>query len=89
MNKIYVIGSISNINKIEAVSNTLRSSSENIVRSVRKEPMKLKDCIIKCFKNIDWCDYLYVVTKDNGSVGDGVTYELVYAELKGKKIYMV
>lgn len=84
MNKIYVIGSISNINKIEAVCNTLRCSSENIVRSVRKEPMKLKDCIIKCFKNIDWCDCLYVVTKD-----DGVTYELVYAELKGKKIYMV
>ena len=89
MTKIYVIGSISDINKIEAVCNTLRCSTENVVRSVRKENISLKQYVKKAFLNIEWCDCLYVVTKDNGSIDDDTTYEVVYAELNNKKVYMV
>lgn len=44
------------------------------------------ECVSTCFDNIEWADSIYVVLKPDGTIGQGVTYELEYAKRLNKKI---
>lgn len=42
-----------------------------------------------CYENIEWCDVVYIMRKENGEIGNGVTYEKVYAEKYHKEIIFI
>lgn len=83
----YIIGSLSQADEIEKFAKSLENLN---VIYVRLEPQKtFKQCVSECFDNIDKADIIYVITKPDGSIGQGVTYELEYANRLGKEIKMV
>lgn len=88
--KIYVIGSLSQEREIMLIANALSTIKDNEVRSVKccKE-LSLEECINRCYKNIDWCDTVFILRKENGTLGDGTTYEKVYAEKQSKEIIYI
>lgn len=88
--KIYVIGSLSQEREITLIANALSTIKDNEVRQVKfcKE-LSLEECINRCYKNIDWCDAVFILRKENGKLGNGTTYEKVYAEKQRKEIIMV
>lgn len=84
--KVYVIGSISNYSRITKAAYEYTEMG-NDVNYVFPQPDKsLKELIVDCFHRIREADLIVVVVKDDGSIGDGVTYEIVYAESLGKDI---
>ena len=52
-----------------------------------KEIEDFNCAIHEVFDNIEWCDRVYVVRKNNGEIGHGTTYEIEYARRLGKEIY--
>lgn len=79
--KIYVIGSVKQDREIRLIANTLSAIKGNDVRFVYCRPqLSLENNIKMCYKNIDWCDVVYILKKENGTLDAGVTYEKVYAE---------
>lgn len=88
--KIYVIGSLTQYREIRLIGNTLSTIKGNVVRFVKSSPeLNFDDLIMKCYENIDWCDVVYILRKENGELGDGVTYEKVYAEKQHKEIVYI
>lgn len=85
--KIYIIGSLSQKEKIKSTAEYYISTGRYRVRYVKEEPEKsFKTLVRDCFLNIIWADRIYVVPKSDGSLGSGVTYEIVFAELMGKYV---
>lgn len=85
--KIYIIGSISQADRIKSTADYYIKTGRYRVRYVKEEPEKsLKTHIKDCFLNIIWADRVYVIPKPDGALGDGVTYEVVFAELIGKRV---
>jgi len=83
--KIYIIGSLSQADKIESTAKYYIGTGRYDVRYVKPEPEKnLMTLIEKCFKNILWSDRVYVVPKSDGTFGDGVSYEIAFAKMIGK-----
>jgi hypothetical protein len=57
------------------------------VRYVKPECDKsFEECVSSCFDNIEWADSIYVILKSDGTIGQGVTYEIEYAKRLNKKI---
>lgn len=84
--KTYVIGSLSNILDITRLAHIL-SGHGDLVKSVKLENNKsFAECVAKCFDNIEWCDRVVVVTKPNGLLGNGTTYEIEYAKRLNKPV---
>ena len=85
--KIYIIGSISNYKEITKAAYEYYDKADYDINYVFPQPNRsLKELIIECFEKIREADIIVVVKKDNGSIGDGTTYEVVYAETLGKDI---
>lgn len=85
--KIYIIGSLSQADRIGSTANYYIGKGDYEVRYVKPEPeASLMDLIEKCFRNILWSDRVYVIPKPNGTFGDGVSYEIVFAKMMGKRV---
>lgn len=85
--KIYIIGSLSQKEKIKSTADYYIETGRYRVRYVKEEPEKsFKKLVKDCFLNILWADRVYVIPKPDGTLGDGVTYEVTFAELIGKRV---
>jgi len=81
---IYIIGSLAQANDIKKVAESLNTAD---VKYVKHEANKsFEECVKQCFDNIEQCSELYVVSKNDGSLGQGATYEVEYAKRLDKKI---
>lgn len=84
---IYIIGSLSQANQIKKVADSIKDAD---VRYVHPEPDKtFNECVSTCFDNIEWADNIYAVLKPDGTIGQGVTYELEYAKRLNKEIQCI
>lgn len=83
--KLYIIGSISQKEQIKKTAQYYINTGRYKVRYVKEEPnVSLPILIYKCFLNIIWADRIYAIPKPDGSLGTGVTYEMVFAKILGK-----
>ena len=80
--KIYIIGSISQADRIKSAADYYIKTGRYRVRYIKEEPEKS----LKTHVRIIWADRVYVIPKPDGTLGDGVTYEVVFAELIGKRV---
>lgn len=87
MKNIYIIGSLSQSNHIKQIADNIKDAN---VKYVRPETDKtFSECVSTCFDNIEWADSIYAVLKPDGTIGQGVTYELEYAKRLNKEIKFV
>lgn len=87
---IYIIGSLSQQDKIEKIGKCLMNNIYGSVRYVKKESdLSFNECISQCFDNIEWTDVVIVVKKEDGTIGDGVCYEMEYARRLNKEIVVI
>lgn len=85
--KLYIIGSLSQEEVIKSIADYYIGTGRYRVRYVKKEPQKsFKSLVQKCFLNVIWADRVIAVPKSDGTYGKGVTYEIVFAELSGKRV---
>ena len=85
MNRIYIIGSLSQSTQICKLANKIKKKN-NEVRYVKLSTLSFKQSVKECFKNILWCNELIVIPKLDGTIGKGVTYEVCFAEYLNKQI---
>ena len=84
---IYIIGSLSQADEIKDIANRLLDFGN--IRYVKPEPDKtFAKCVQTCFDNIEWANIIHVITKPDGSLGEGVTYEVEYAKRLCKTIHI-
>lgn len=84
---IYIIGSLQQKEAIKSAADHYIGTGHYIVRYVKEEPEKsFKTLVKECFLNILWADRVYVIPKPDGTLGNGVTYEVTFAELVGKRV---
>lgn len=83
---VYIIGSVSQMADIEAFAKAFKMINPSVtVRHVKKQPDKpLSELVSERFDMIDACIGVEVVTKPDGTVEEGATYEIEYAKRKGK-----
>ena len=87
---IYIIGSLSQQDKIEKIGKCLMNNIYGSVRYVKKESdLSFNECISQCFDNVEWTDVVIVVKKEDGTIGDGVCYEMEYARRLNKEILVI
>lgn len=85
--KNYIIGSLSQKETIKSTADYYMNTGRYRVRYVKEEAEKsFKDLVKACFLNILWADRIYVIPKPDGTLGDGVTYEVTFAELIGRRV---
>ena len=88
--KIYVTGSLTQVREIMLIASVLLRATDNEVRVVKsRKELKLEDYIMLRYENIDWCDVIYILGKENGELCDGVVYEKAYAEKQHKEIWTI
>ena len=85
---IYIIGSMSNYDKIKKVVDCLERQGQQ-PRYAQPSTDDLPTCIERCYTNIDWANVIIAVPKDDGTFGNGVTYEIAYAKHIGKKVICI
>ena len=87
---IYIIGSLSQQEKIEKIGKCLINNIAGSVRYVKKESdLSFNECISQCYNNIEWANVIIVIKKEDGTIGDGVSYEMEYARRLNKKIIIM
>ena len=88
MKKAYIIGSLTQSSLIKKVAMDLPIKYS--VRYVYSQPDKdFQDLVKECYDNIEWADIIYVIKKKDGTIGNGVTYELEYAKRLKKQIVLI
>lgn len=86
--RIYVIGSLSCSDRIESIANHYKKFGHE-VSYVKKEPNILFEKLVEdCYTRINMADKIVAVTKKDGSIGEGTTYEVTFARFLGKNIEM-
>ena len=86
MSNIYVIGSLGRDEKIKETANYYKSLGNN-VQYVKKQPhLSCRKLVEECFNKIEKADLVVVIPKCDGSIGIGVTYEIVFANRVGTKV---
>ena len=88
MNDIYIIGTLSREIVIkEAAFHYLNLGYS--VAMVRRQPDRDKEeLILECYKNIKGSKEIVVVPHADGTIGEGTQYEIAFAKLLGKEIYI-
>lgn len=92
MIKAYVIGSYSQESQIKKFADQLLLDLpvKYGVRYVFSQPDKeFQDLVKECFDNIEWADVIYVIPKNDGSIGRGTAYEIEYAKRCKKEINII
>lgn len=88
--KIYVTGSLIQHREIRLIAYTLSTINGYVVRFVKSHAeLNLEDCIKLRYDNIDWCDAVYILKREDGGLPDGVIYEKVYAQKQHKDIFYI
>ena len=83
--KAFVIGSLSQEQEIEKIAFSLMD--KYYVYFVSKQPNKSFDILVKeAFDTILISDVNFVLLKPDGTIGQGVTYEIEFAKRMNKKI---
>ena len=83
--KAFVIGSLSQEQEIEKIAFSLMD--KYYVYFVSKQPNKSFDILVKeAFDTILISDVIFVLLKPDGTIGQGVTYEIEFAKRMNKKI---
>lgn len=87
---IIVIGSMINSKEIEFSAralNTIDGYTVRYAKPIDEEIEDFKCAISRLFNDIQWCDMVYVVRKNNCEIGHGTIYLIEYASRLGKEIY--
>lgn len=66
--------------------NTVEGNCVKYAKPINKEIEDVGYAIYEALNNIEWCDILYVVKKNNGELGHGTIYEIEYARRLRKEI---
>lgn len=83
--KAFVIGSLSQEQEIKKIAFSLMD--KYYVYFVSKQPNKSFDILVKeAFDTILISDVIFVLLKPDGTIGQGVTYEIEFAKRMNKKI---
>lgn len=84
--RIFIIGSVSDEESLKRAEKFAKEQFKDaIVTKATSQPDKNKNTLIlDCYKNIDQCDLLIIVLKKDGTIGEGVLYEKMYAIYTGK-----
>ena len=83
--KAFVIGSLSQEQEIEKIAFSLMDKYYGYF--VSKQPNKSFDILVKeAFDTILISDVIFVLLKPDGTIGQGVTYEIEFAKRMNKKI---
>lgn len=86
MANIYVIGSLGRDEKIKKTANYYKRLGNN-VEYVKKQPhLPCRKLVEECFNKIEKADEVVVIPKCDGSIGIGVTYEIMFANRVGTKV---
>lgn len=88
MSKVYVIGSMIEVQEINRVCEALHNL-RHTVRYVKPIKTTYQDAVRDCYKNIAWCDTLVAIAHSDGSMDESVTHELCFAEYLDKTIYII
>lgn len=87
MNRIYVIGPMSESEKIRETADYYMGTGRYEVRFVEPKPGEsFTEHVSECIRNILWANRVYVVPRPDGTVGKGVTYETAFARALGKRV---
>ena len=85
--KIFVIGSVSQYDEIQTL--TKRLSNDADVDYVKPKDEVFADLVHSAFQKISDCDVVMALKKPDGTLGEGVTYEVEFATwLKKPVIYV-
>lgn len=55
----------------------------------KESDLSFNECISQCYNNIEWANVIIVIKKEDGTIGDGVSYEMEYARRLNKKIIIM
>lgn len=83
--RICIAGSLSVADKIEEIAKYFEKEGYQVYYA-KKSDRSLLDIDYEFIKAIDWCDEFIIVPKEDGSIGDSVTYEKAIAKYFNKKI---
>lgn len=83
--RICIAGSLSVAEKIEEIAKFFEKEGYQVYYA-KKSDRSLFDIDYEFIKAIDWCDEFIIVPKEDGSIGDSVTYEKAIAKYFNKKI---
>ena len=86
MLNIYVIGSLSRSKRIKEIAEQYMSLGHH-VDYVKKQPeTPFRKLVEDCFDKIEKADQVIVIPRDDGSIGEGTTYEIVFAKRVGTSV---
>lgn len=92
MTKIFVIGSFTKYKEIVTAASTLNAIEGYTARYAKpmvEDRQTMEEVIAEVFKNIEWCDLLFVVSKEGGRLGDCTLYEIAYARKLKKPVFYI
>lgn len=84
--KVCIAGSLSVSDKIEEIAKQHEKEGYEVFYAKEQPDKSLLDVDLEFIKMINWCDIFIVVPKEDGSIGDSVTYEKAIAKFFNKKI---
>ena len=71
--KAYIIGSVKQADEIKEYAKKI-SNKYKVIDYVKPEKDKsFEECVKHCFDNIDVTNIVIAITKEDGSIGQGVT----------------
>lgn len=88
MSDVYIIGTLSREDVIKEAA-LYYSKLGYSVSMVRKQPNENKEnLIMRCFRNIEDSTRIVAVPHKDGTCGEGTQYEIAYAKMLGKRVYI-
>lgn len=88
MSDVYIIGTLSREDAIKETALYYLKLGYS-VSMVRKQPNENKEnLIMRCFRNIEDSILIVAVPHKDGTCGEGTQYEIAYAKMLGKRVYI-
>lgn len=89
MSKLFIIGSLSNMDYIKKVGDVYRRQGYEVT-TVHNQPFKTpSEIVLNTYRTIEETDAVIAVTKKDGSFGDGTTYEIAFTSHIGKPVRVI
>ena len=86
MLNIYVIGSLTCDKKIKEIAEHYISLGHRVDYVKKQLETPFRKLVEDCFDKIEKADLVIVIPKDDGSIGEGTTYEIVFAKRVGTSV---
>lgn len=84
--RIYVIGSLSCLDRIESIANHYKKFGHEVDHVEKAPNIPFEKLVENCYARINMADKIVAVTKKDGSIGKATTYEIAFARFLGKNI---